>query len=135
MADSSTPIAAAPEPRANMGTPKPRRIANTRTARSRLLGGLIWGASSALLEQTGVDPRHAKYLNNDIAEYLIPVHADVQDVQVILVRGIDHDVNPAGIKGLGELGNVGTAAAVSNAVFHATGRRLRELPIRIEDLL
>ena len=111
------------------------RIANTRTARSQLMGGLIWGASSALLEKTEVDRRHAKYVNDDIAEYLIPVQADVQDVQVILVPEVDTDVNPAGVKGLGELGNVGTAAAVSNAVYHATGKRVRELPIRIEDLL
>ena len=111
------------------------RIANTRTARSQLMGGMIWGVSSALHEATEVDPRHAKYVNNDIAEYLIPVQADVQDVQVILVPEVDTEVNPAGVKGLGELGNVGTAAAVSNAVFHATGRRVRELPIRIEDLL
>ena len=111
------------------------RIANTRTARSQLLGGLIWGVSSALHEETEIDQRHAKYVNNDLAEYLIPVHADIGDVQVILVSEVDTDVNPAGIKGLGELGNVGTAAAVSNAVFHATGKRIRELPIRIEDLL
>ena len=111
------------------------RIANTRTARSQLLGGLIWGVSSALHEQTEVDPRHARYVNNDIAEYLIPVHADIGEVQVILVPETDTEVNPAGIKGLGELGNVGTAAAISNAVFHATGKRVRELPIRIEDLL
>ena len=111
------------------------RIANTRTARSQLMGGLIWGVSSALHEATEVDQRHAKYVNNDIAEYLIPVQADVQDVQVILVPEVDTEVNPAGVKGLGELGNVGTAAAVSNAVFHATGKRVRKLPIRIEDLL
>ena len=111
------------------------RIANTRTARSQLMGGLIWGVSSALHEVTEIDQRHAKYVNNDLAEYLIPVQADIGEVQVILVSEVDHDVNPAGIKGLGELGNVGTAAAVSNAVFHATGKRVRELPIRIEDLL
>ena len=111
------------------------RIANTRTAHSQLMGGLIWGASSALLEATEIDPRYARYVNNDIAEYLIPVHADIGDVQVILVPEIDTDVNPAGVKGLGELGNVGTAAAVSNAVFHATGKRVRDLPIRLEHLL
>jgi xanthine dehydrogenase YagR molybdenum-binding subunit len=111
------------------------RIANPRTARSQLLGGLIWGVSSALHEETEIDRRYARYVNNDIAEYLVPVNADVGEVEVILVPEVDHDVNPAGIKGLGELGNVGTAAAVSNAVFHATGKRIRELPIRLDDLL
>ncbi|MEO8040912.1 MAG: molybdopterin cofactor-binding domain-containing protein, partial [Betaproteobacteria bacterium] len=106
-----------------------------RTARSQLMGGMIWGIGSALHEQTTVDPRAARYLNNDLAEYLVPVNADIQALEVILVPEIDHHVNPAGVKGLGELGNVGTAAALSNAVFHATGRRIRNLPIRLEDLL
>lgn len=110
-------------------------IMNPRTARSQLLGGLIWGVGSALHEATDIDPRLARYVNNDIAEYLIPVNADVADVQVILVPEVDTQVNPAGIKGVGELGNVGTAAALSNAVYHATGRRIRNLPIRLDDLL
>jgi len=111
------------------------RIVNPRTARSQLLGGMVWGIGSALHEATEVDPRHARYVNNDLAEYLIPVNADVPQVDVILVPETDAFVNPAGVKGLGELGNVGTAAALSNAVFHATGRRLRELPIRLDQLL
>ena len=111
------------------------RIANPRTARSQLLGGMIWGVSSALHEETEVDPRFARYVNNDIAEYLVPVNADIDDLQVIMVPEVDTEVNPAGVKGLGELGNVGTAAAVSNAVFHATGKRVRDLPIRLEKLL
>ena len=111
------------------------RIANPRTARSQLLGGMIWGVSSALHEETEVDPRYARYVNNDIAEYLVPVNADIAELQVIMVPEVDTEVNPAGVKGLGELGNVGTAAAVSNAVFHATGKRIRELPIRLEKLL
>lgn len=111
------------------------RIANPRTARSQLLGGMIWGVSSALHEETEVDPRHARYVNNDLAEYLLPVNADINELQVIMVPEVDTEVNPAGVKGLGELGNVGTAAAISNAVFHATGKRVRELPIRLEKLL
>ena len=111
------------------------RIANPRTARSQLLGGMIWGVSSALHEETEVDPRYARYVNNDLAEYLVPVNADIDELQVIMVPEVDMEVNPAGVKGLGELGNVGTAAAVSNAVFHATGKRVRELPIRLEKLL
>ncbi len=111
------------------------RIMNTRTAHSQLMGGMIWGIGSALHEATEIDPREARYLNDNIAEYLIPVNADVAQIDVILVPEVDSEVNPAGVKGLGELGNVGTAAAVANAVYHATGKRIRNLPIRIEDLL
>jgi xanthine dehydrogenase YagR molybdenum-binding subunit len=111
------------------------RIMNTRTAHSQLMGGMIWGVSSALHEATEIDRRYARYVNDNLADYSVPVNADVQQLDVILVSEEDHDVNPAGIKGLGELGNVGTAAAIANAVFHATGMRVRKLPIRIEDLL
>jgi xanthine dehydrogenase YagR molybdenum-binding subunit len=108
---------------------------NTRTARSQLMGGMIWGVSSALHEATEIDRTRARYVNDNLADYLIPVNADVDGVEVILVPEEDHDVNPAGIKGLGELANVGTAAAVANAVYHATGKRIRQLPIRLEKLL
>lgn len=111
------------------------RIMNTRTAHSQLMGGLIWGISSALLEATEIDLRNARYVNDNLSEYLIPVNADVGQVQVILVPEVDNKVNPAGVKGIGELANVGTNAAVANAVYHATGKRMRQLPIRIEDLL
>jgi xanthine dehydrogenase YagR molybdenum-binding subunit len=111
------------------------RIMNPRTARSQLLGGMIWGVSSALHEATEVDPRTARYVNDNLADYMVPVNADIGAVDIILVPEVDEAVNPAGIKGLGELANVGTAAAVSNAVFHATGKRIRNLPIRLEKLL
>jgi len=111
------------------------RIINERTARSQLMGGLIWGVSSALHEATEIDPRAARYTNTDLAEYLIPVNADVPDVDVMILPEEDTQVNPLGIKGLGELGNVGTNAAVANAVYHATGVRVRDLPIRLEKLL
>jgi xanthine dehydrogenase YagR molybdenum-binding subunit len=110
-------------------------IMNPRTARSQLMGGMIWGISSALHEATEIDKRYARYVNDNLADYMIPVNADIQDVQVILVSEVDKNVNPAGVKGIGELGNVGTAAAVANAVYHATGVRVRDLPIRIENLL
>ncbi len=109
------------------------RIMNPRTARSQLMGGMIWGASAALFEETEIDKRYARYVNDNLADYLVPVNADIQDVQIILVPEIDEKVNPAGVKGLGELGNVGTNAAVANAVYHATGKRIRALPIRIDD--
>lgn len=111
------------------------RIMNTRTAHSQLMGGMIWGIGSALHEKTDIDKRHARYINKDIAEYLVPVNADIAKVEVIMIPEEDREVNPAGIKGLGELGNVGTASAIANAVYHATGKRVRDLPIRIEDLL
>jgi xanthine dehydrogenase YagR molybdenum-binding subunit len=110
-------------------------IVNTRTARSQLMGGMIWGISSALHEATEIDPRNARYVNDNLADYLVPVNADIRDLQVILVPERDTFVNPAGIKGLGELGNVGTAAAVANAVYNATGVRVRQLPIRLENLM
>jgi xanthine dehydrogenase YagR molybdenum-binding subunit len=111
------------------------RIVNPRTARSQYLGGMIWGVSSALHEATEIDPRNARYVNDNLADYMIPVNADVADVDIILVPEQDSFVNPMGVKGIGELANVGTAAAVANAVYHATGIRIRELPIRLEKLL
>jgi xanthine dehydrogenase YagR molybdenum-binding subunit len=110
-------------------------IMNTRTARSQLLGGMVWGISSALHEATEIDKRNARYVNDNLADYLIPVNADIQQLDVILVPEEDNFVNPAGVKGIGELGNVGTAAAVANAVYHATGIRVRDLPIRLEKLM
>ncbi len=111
------------------------RLLNTRTARSQYMGGMIWGISSALHEATEIDRRRARYVNDNLADYLTPVNADIDQLEVILVPEEDRDVNPAGVKGIGELANVGTAAAVANAVYHATGTRIRDLPIRLEKLL
>jgi xanthine dehydrogenase YagR molybdenum-binding subunit len=111
------------------------RIMNTRTAHSQYMGAMIWGVSSALHEATEIDRRNARYVNDNLADYMIPVNADIQQLDVIMVPEEDHEVNPVGVKGIGELGNVGTAAAVANAVYHATGIRVRELPIRLEKLL
>jgi xanthine dehydrogenase YagR molybdenum-binding subunit len=110
-------------------------ILNPVTARSQLVGGMIWGMSAALLEATEIDPRSARYYNDDFAEYLIPVNADIGPVDVIFVPEDDHEINPLGVKGIGELGVTGMNAAVANAVYHATGTRVRDLPIRIEKLL
>ncbi|HKU07009.1 MAG TPA: xanthine dehydrogenase family protein molybdopterin-binding subunit [Bradyrhizobium sp.] len=110
------------------------RIMNPRTARSQLMGGLIWGMSSALHEATELDERYARYVNDNLADYLVPVNADTPDVEVLLLSEQDGQINPAGVKGLGELGNVGTNAAVCNAVFNATGQRIRKLPVRLEKL-
>jgi xanthine dehydrogenase YagR molybdenum-binding subunit len=105
------------------------------TARSQLMGGMVWGLSSALHEATEIDPASARYINPNLADYLVPVNADVADLRVILVPEHDDRVNPLGVKGIGELGIVGMNAAVANAVYHATGRRIRDLPVRIEQLL
>ena len=110
-------------------------LMNTRTTRSQLMGGMIWGISSALHEATEIDRERARYVNTNLADYRVPVNADAAEVEVILVPEEDRHVNPAGVKGLGELANVGTAAAIANAVYHATGTRVRALPIRIEKLL
>ena len=110
------------------------KIVNPKAARSQLMGGQIWGISAALHEATEIDRRAARYVNNDLAEYYIPVNADIDAVTTILLAEEDHEVNDLGIKGLGELGNVGLNAAVANAVYHATGVRVRRLPIRLENL-
>jgi xanthine dehydrogenase YagR molybdenum-binding subunit len=111
------------------------RIVSPRTAESQLMGGMIWGISSALHEATEIDDRTARYVNTNLADYMVPVNADIGEVKVIVLPEEDTQVNPLGIKGVGELGIVGANAAVANAVFHATGTRIRDLPIRIEDLL
>ena len=99
------------------------------------MGGQIWGLGAALHEATEIDLKTARYYNNDLAEYLIPVNADIASIETIMVPEHDEQVNALGIKGIGELGNVGLNAAVANALFHATGIRIRELPVRIEALL
>jgi xanthine dehydrogenase YagR molybdenum-binding subunit len=111
------------------------RIVNPMAAKSQLMGGQIWGMSSALHEATEIDLRAARYTNADLGEYLIPVNADVTQVETIMLPETDEEVNELGIKGVGELGNVGLNAAIANAVFHATGMRIRDLPIRLEKLL
>lgn len=109
-------------------------ILNRKTARSQLMGGMIWGIGSALHEHTLVDHTRARFLNTDIAEYLIPVNADIGEVNVQMLDERDDFVNPLGVKGIGEIGIVGTAAAVANAIHHATGKRLRSLPFTLKDV-
>ncbi len=111
------------------------RIMNPRTAHSQYMGGMIWGIGSALHEQTEIDMRSARYVNTNLADYLVPVNADVGEVHIIMVPEEDKLINPFGIKGVGEIGIVGTAAALANALCHATGRRLRHLPLRIDSLM
>jgi xanthine dehydrogenase YagR molybdenum-binding subunit len=110
-------------------------IVNSKTAYSQFMGGAIWGLSSALFEVTEMDQAAARYVNDNLADYLVPVNADVPSVEIIIVPEQDDRVNPLGIKGIGEIGIVGMNAAVANAVFHATEKRVRDLPIRTEKLL
>jgi len=110
------------------------RILNTKTASSQILGGVVWGIGMALHEETVIDHRFGRIVNANIAEYHVPVNADVHDIKVIFVDEPD-DSNPLGVKGLGEIGIVGVAAAIANAVYHATGKRVRDLPITLDKLV
>jgi xanthine dehydrogenase YagR molybdenum-binding subunit len=99
------------------------------------MGGIIWGIGMALMEQTVHDETSGAVINASLADYLLPVNADVPEITVLLVDEQDQHVNSLGVKGLGELGITGSGAAVANAVHHATGRRVRDMPITIEKLL
>jgi xanthine dehydrogenase YagR molybdenum-binding subunit len=111
------------------------RIINTKTAASQVMGSVVWGIGMALHEEALYDHSFGRIMNANIAEYHVPANADVQDIKVIFVDEPDNIVNPLGIKGVGEIGIVGVAAAIANAVYHATGKRVRELPITIDKVL
>ncbi len=111
------------------------RIVNPRLARSQCIGGMVGGIGMALMERTALDPRDGRPVNAHLADYLLPVNLDVPELDVAFVEEVDPHVNPLGVKGLGEISLVGMAPAIANAVFHATGRRINELPIRLEHLL
>ena len=111
------------------------RILNPKTARSQVLGGVVWGIGMALEEESVLDHAFGRFMNHNLAEYHVPVNADVREIDVIFVEEHDEVVNPLGVKGLGEIGIVGVAAAIANAVFHATGKRIRDLPITLDKLL
>lgn len=107
------------------------RILNPKTARSQILGGVVMGIGMALHEEGQFDHRTGRLMNHNLADYHIPAHADIEDIDVIFVQEEDDMASPIGVKGLGEIGIVGVAAAVANAIFHATGKRVREFPITI----
>ncbi|MEQ9126538.1 MAG: xanthine dehydrogenase family protein molybdopterin-binding subunit, partial [Alphaproteobacteria bacterium] len=111
------------------------RILNPKTARSQLMGGMIFGIGAALLEASEIDPRNGAFVHRDLAGYRIPVNADVPELEVETLDGFDDNANPLGGKGIGELGVCGAAAAIANAVYDATGFRPRRFPIRIEDVI
>ncbi|OUL18286.1 acylaldehyde oxidase [Nostoc sp. RF31YmG] len=111
------------------------RIINPKTAYSQLIGGIVWGIGMALLEQSVVDPNSGRIVNSNLAEYLVPTNADIPSIDAFFIEEEDPHVNLIGVKGIGEIGTVGSAAAIANAVYHATGKRIRELPITIDKLL
>jgi xanthine dehydrogenase YagR molybdenum-binding subunit len=111
------------------------RIINPKTARSQAIGGIIWGVGQALLEQSETDPASGQFINRNYSGYLVPTNADIPELDVLFVGGFDEEASPLGAKGLGELTAVSVAPAIANAVYHATGKRIRDLPITIEKLL
>jgi xanthine dehydrogenase YagR molybdenum-binding subunit len=111
------------------------RILNAKTARSQIIGGSIFGIGAALMEATLRDPHYARYTNADLGDYHIPVNADIPDMTVEFIDEHDPYINAMGVKGIGEISMVGVSAAVANAVFHATGKRVRDLPITPEKIL
>jgi xanthine dehydrogenase YagR molybdenum-binding subunit len=104
-------------------------------ARSQILGGVVWGIGMALHEETQTDHALGRHMNHSLAEYHIPVNADIGDIDVLFVEEHDEIVNALGSKGVGEIGIVGVAAAVANAIYHATGKRVRDFPITLDKLL
>ncbi|MFO1025204.1 MAG: xanthine dehydrogenase family protein molybdopterin-binding subunit [Acetobacteraceae bacterium] len=108
------------------------RIVNPKTARSQIIGGVVFGVGMALHEESMLDHRLGRFMNHNLAEYHVPSAADIPDIDVLFVDEVDERLNPLGVKGLGEIGIVGTAAAIGNAIFHATGKRLRHLPMTLE---
>ncbi|MBD9443498.1 xanthine dehydrogenase family protein molybdopterin-binding subunit [Pseudomonas sp. PDM04] len=111
------------------------RVVNPKMARSQILGGVVWGIGMALHEETQTDHGLGRHMNHNLAEYHIPVNADIGDIDVLFVEEHDEIVNALGSKGVGEIGIVGVAAAVANAIYHATGKRMRDFPITLDKLL
>jgi xanthine dehydrogenase YagR molybdenum-binding subunit len=111
------------------------KVLNAKTAHSQLVGGIVWGIGMALLERTERDPRSGRVVTRDLADYHLPVSLDVPPIEIVSVDEIDPYVNEVGAKGMGEIGTTGSAAAIANAVYHATGRRVRDLPITLDKLL
>ncbi|OZI44330.1 xanthine dehydrogenase family protein molybdopterin-binding subunit [Bordetella genomosp. 4] len=111
------------------------RILNAKTARSQILGGMTWGIGAALMEQTLLDTRHGHFVNHDLAEYLVPVNGDIAQMDVVFLEEPDEHANALGVKGLGELGVCGAGAAVANAVYNATGVRVREFPVTLDKVM
>jgi len=111
------------------------RVLNDKTARSQLMGGMVWGVGTALHEEGLFDSRMGRIANNNLAEYHVPVNADIGELDVLFVGEPDLRFNPVGVRGIGEIGITGVPAAIANAVFHATGVRVRDLPITLDKVV
>ncbi|RYF49563.1 MAG: xanthine dehydrogenase family protein molybdopterin-binding subunit, partial [Cytophagaceae bacterium] len=111
------------------------KIVNEKTAKSQILGGMVWGVSMALHEYAARDQRTNRIMNPNLAEYHVPVNADIRNIDAFFVEENDEIVNPAGVKGIGEIGIVGTVSAIANAIYHATGKRHYDLPITVESVI
>jgi xanthine dehydrogenase YagR molybdenum-binding subunit len=111
------------------------QLLNAKTARSQLQGGIVWGVSFALFEHSILDPRSGRFVNANLAEYHVPVNADIGEIDVNFIDAPDLNFNPLGVRGIGEIGITGVAGALCNAVYHATGKRIRDLPITLDRLL
>jgi xanthine dehydrogenase YagR molybdenum-binding subunit len=111
------------------------KLMNEKTGYSQLMGGIVWGIGLALLEETVIDKRNGRAVNGNLAEYHVPVNADIQNIDVQIVDEDDPHVNPLGAKGIGEIGITGVGAAIANAVYHATGKRVRDLPVTLDKIL
>jgi xanthine dehydrogenase YagR molybdenum-binding subunit len=111
------------------------RILNPKLASSQILGAVVGGIGMALHEETATDHRFGRFMTHNLADYHVPVNADAHSIDVIFVEERDEEINPLGVKGVGEIGIVGTASAIANAVYHATGKRVRDLPITLDKLM
>lgn len=111
------------------------KIMNMKTARNQVYGSITWGIGMALMEESVIDHRYGRWMIKDLADYHVPVHADIPAIDVNFINKSDDILTPIGAKGLGEIGMVGVAAAIANAVYHATGKRIRELPITPDKLV
>jgi xanthine dehydrogenase YagR molybdenum-binding subunit len=111
------------------------KIISLKTAESQMIGGVIGGIGMALMEEGVIDHRYGRWVNNNFADYHVPVQADVPHIDALFVDKPDPILNPIGAKGMGEIALIGFAAAVANAVYHATGKRIRELPITPDKLI
>ena len=111
------------------------KILNPKTSRSQILGGVIWGVGMALTEESMIDPRYGNFITRSFADYHIPSNLDIGEIETIFIDEEDKIVNKMGVKGIGEVGIVGVAAAIANAIFNATGKRVRNLPITPDKLL
>jgi xanthine dehydrogenase YagR molybdenum-binding subunit len=111
------------------------RLLNQKTARSQLMGGLVWGIGAALEEESQLDLRYGRFTNMNLAEYHVPVNADVNALDVVVLDEVDPYISSLGVKGIGEIGITGVPAAIANAVYHATGVRVRDLPITLDKVM